>query len=196
MITLRVTFHGPMRIGTGTAGKGYDEIVDASEPLRSDSIKGVLLAEARLLLPGPDATTDHPLVQAVFGGRAKSPWNFLVDTSQKHAPYPRASIRLEDGRKTTDGSLHVKEESWPDSATVSIEQRAPISLAGLPNGCTVEQALDYHRALLYLAARLAEKTGQRRTRGLGWVSLTLDAACARSAEDDLRLLWTLRGAAS
>lgn len=185
MLTFEIGFYSPLRIGTGRPGHGTDEVIDPAEPVRADSVKGALRAEARLLLPGRDGL-DHPFVDEVFGGRIDSPWNFdaITDATPVNA---RAMIRLDDRKRTVDGSLHVKEESFPRRATVTVVQRRRITGDALPPDVRVE-AQEYHLALLHLAARLCEKLGQRRTRGLGWVSL----ASGRDPGKDLDLIWTLR----
>lgn len=185
MLTLEISFHSALRIGTGRPGHGTDEVIDPAEPVRSDSLKGALRAEARLLLPGRDGQ-DHPFVEEVFGGRTDSPWNFDVSTASVDVR-KRAMMRLDDRKRTVDGSLHVKEEVFPTQATVTIVQRRRITGATLPLEVRAHAA-EYHLALLHLCARMSEKLGQRRTRGMGWVSLSAE----RDPEADLALIWKLR----
>ncbi|NLI85099.1 MAG: hypothetical protein GX440_06845 [Propionibacterium sp.] len=192
-LTLELTFYGSVRMGTGYAGKGLDEVIDEFAPLSAGGLKGVLRDEARTLLPPKyDADgrfeRDHPFVRAVFGDRfgQQCPWNFDVvpDAGKVSA---RASLQIGPDGAVVKGALLVKEEAWIGSARLDVFQRGPLSDAGMRLGAS-EEIKEYHLALISLAARLVDKVGQRKTRGMGWVAITSD----RDAEADLDRIWPLR----
>lgn len=188
-LTLKITFGTNVRIGTGSAADGLDETIDHSAPLTAGSLKGVMREEARWLLPGQEGQ-DHPFVQTVFGGPggASSPWNFDVVPDVEPAYTNRASLRLDENGHVVDGALLIKEEASIASATVTIAPRCPVTSDGLPPGLE-QQARECHLALLHLSARAAEKLGQRRTRGMGWQTITCKE---RRVKPDLSLVWQIR----
>lgn len=223
-LTMTLAFGSSVRMGTGYATNGLDEVIDAMAPLSASGIKGVLRDEARLLLaPTPraqdgtvSATDDHPFVTAVFGGPSgrKCPWNFDIEVhggSESTAeeipaadkgpgstpPSPhrhpvavtsRAGLRLDDTGSIVDGALLVKQEAWIGTATLQLFQREKLCSCGLPESCKhdrewVRQA---HLALISVAARLVDKVGQRKTRGMGWVEFLPDPQ--RPIEKDLKIV--------
>lgn len=192
---ITLTFSTGVRVGTGIAARGLDEVVDRTDLIRPSSIKGVLRAEARLLLPGATINgtyVDHPFVRSVFGEpRQPSPWHFRV-AAQPARIVPQVGIRLDGDGQVAPGALLVKEVAAIDTATLTISRRHPLTTAGLPANAGDPEK--YHLALLRVAARLAEKIGQRRTRGLGWVCMTLDEPNA--AHGDVDLLWAIKNEAS
>lgn len=201
-LTLKLVFEGSIRMGTGHAGLGLDEVVDGHMPLSAGGVKGVLRDESRLLLAperGKDGSfvKDHPFVTAVFGGAfgRQCPWNLdvEVDPDEKVPVKTRASLRLNDGA-AVPGALLVKEEAWVPSATLRLFQRGPLSSDGLPadwedDPRKVRQA---HLALVNVAARLVDKVGQRKTRGMGWVVFEADPA--RELGEDLAVLKQIKEA--
>lgn len=191
-LTLTATFSTHVRIGTGAAGRSLDEVIDREMPLSNGSIKGVLREESRWLLPGT-GDSDHPFVEAVFGDRRiECPWNFNfapMTAVPDNAYSTRASIRLDPKGQIDNGALAVKEEAAIPRATVTITARYARSSRGLPDNLKAA-ADDCHLALIHLAGRAVEKVGQRRARGLGWVSLASDRDVAR----DLELIWQIREA--
>ncbi len=187
-LTIDLAFSTGFRIGTGTAGRGLDEVIDRTDVLRASSLKGVLRAEARTLLPGAKGR-DHPFVEAVFGTeRARSPWHFAVTTSEPTIG-PSVGIRLDGSGQVEAGALIVKEVASVESATVRVTRRWPLTAAGLPGTLADQDPEPYHLALLSVCARLTDKVGQRRTRGLGWVTLT---PADRDLESDVMLVWQVR----
>mgnify|MGYP000911711244 CR=1 FL=1 len=141
-LTLELTFYGSVRMGTGYAGKGLDEVIDEFAPLSAGGLKGVLRDEARTLLPPRyDADgrfeRDHPFVRAVFGDRfgQQCPWNFDVvpDAGKVSA---RASLQIGPDGAVVKGALLVKEEAWIGSARLDVFQRGPLSDAGMRLGAS------------------------------------------------------------
>ena len=45
-LSLITTFHGNIRVGTGHAGNGLDEVIDRDLPLGVGAVKGILRDEA------------------------------------------------------------------------------------------------------------------------------------------------------
>lgn len=190
-LTLKATFATNVRFGTGRAQDGLDEAVDRASPLSGAAIKGVLRDEARWLLPGL-AGEDHPLIQAVFGhGRGQEcPWNFDVSTDTEVVYTARASVQLDEHGVVVPGALLVKEEASVASAQLVIIQRRPVTMDGLPPSNASLDPIEYHLALLHVSARAAEKVGQRRSRGLGWVAFVSN----RDVAKDLQLVLDIRKA--
>lgn len=224
-LTMTLTFGSSVRMGTGYATNGLDEVIDAMAPLSASGIKGVLRDEARLLLaPTPraqdgtvSATDDHPFVTAVFGGPSgrQCPWNFDIevhgesestaeempaaDKGQGDTPPPspqrhpvavtsRAGLRLDDTGSIVDGALLVKQEAWIGTATLRLFQRDQLCSSGLPEPWKHdrERVRQAHLALISVAARLVDKVGQRKTRGMGWVEFTPDPR--RPIKKDLEIV--------
>ncbi len=187
-ISMDLHFSSNVRVGTGAASSGLDEVVDREAPLGSGAVKGLLRDEARWILPWTPG--DHPFVQAVFGGPrgANCPWNFDVVALGEVNYSARASLRLKEDGSPVDGALLVKEEASIERARLDVTQRAPFTGQGLPPSL-LSQERECHLALLHLAARATEKIGQGRTRGLGWVAVGVRG---RQVRADLDLIWRIR----
>ncbi|MDD7465070.1 MAG: hypothetical protein PUK59_02380 [Actinomycetaceae bacterium] len=193
-LTLKMIFEGPMRVGTGYAGKGLDEVIDTQYPLHETAIKGVIRDSARILvaqLAKWDRGDDHPFITAVFGGGHGqiSPWNFSVEIPQPPRLAARAGIKLNEDGIVEPGYLLMKEELWwsaekPPKLTVirrgTIEPPEGVNLNS-------ESVINAHLALIHLAARLTQKIGQRKARGMGWVSFSAESSGRpeRSVKEDL-----------
>lgn len=196
-LTLELVFEGSVRMGTGHAGKGLDEVIDALVPLSNGGIKGVLRDEARILFPPKNSKqefeSDHPFVQAVFGDKfgRHCPWNFDIVPAQGKVS-PRASLQLDADGSVVNGALLVKEEAWIPSATLHIYQRHALGTNGVPAGWPPDQVKEAHLALIHLAARLVDKIGQRKTRGMGWVAFTSADDPRRDVSQDLALINQVR----
>lgn len=187
-ISMDLYFSTNVRVGTGAAYSGLDEVIDREAPLGSGAIKGLLRDEARWILPWTDG--DHPFVRAVFGGPrgADCPWNFEVEPVGDIHYSAHASLRLKEDGSAVDGALLVKEEAGIERARLEITQRAQFSGKGLPEELLGDER-QCHLALLHLAARATEKVGQGRTRGLGWVTISM---AGRDVVSDLKLIWKIR----
>lgn len=196
-LTLTLLFNGSVRMGTGYAGKGIDEVIDEFAPLSSGGIKGVIRDEARILFP-PNLdqdgkfVRDHLFVQAVFGDRfgRHCPWNFDVVPGPATVK-PRASLQLDKYGSVVEGALLVKEEAWFDTAQLDIYQRTQLTKDGAPASWDIQKIRDAHLALIATAARLVDKIGQRKTRGMGWVAFSSDSS-VRDVKADLDLIEQIR----
>ncbi|GGL05103.1 RAMP superfamily CRISPR-associated protein [Mangrovihabitans endophyticus] len=159
-----ITFHTGFRVATGNARDGLDDTVNADDPLPASTLKGLMRAAARTLLP-PDGTTDHPLVVAVFGDRHHpSPWNWSsADFADPPTRHPRAHVAIdpETGTAARD-MLRFAEEHWATTATFDVLRTGPLP---------AEDA-DRHRMLLAAAGCAVHALGSDRRRGLGWVTVT------------------------
>lgn len=154
-----IAFHGPFRVSTGLAGRGADVTVDMANPVPASSLKGVMRAAARNVLPRQEV-----LCQEVFGtARSPSPWawssaSFVQSTRQRRA---RAAIDPVTGT-AVDGALLFAEEVWSDRATFSID----------PIRYLREETRRRHELVLLASAHAVHALGSDRRRGLGWVGLT------------------------
>ena len=198
-LSLIATFSTNVRVGTGRAGNGIDEVIDRELPLGVGAIKGILRDEARWLLPH-NAEGDDPFVNAVFGStRIDCPWNFDVSIIEEPTYQNRPNLRLDEEGIVVNGALLVKEEATLQTARVEIFKRSAPSSEGWPEGLA-SPIESYHLALLHLSARSVEKMGQRRSRGLGWVAFNLDPNevkdPAERVTNDLDLLWEIRKGAA
>lgn len=204
-LALKATFQGNVRVGTGSAGNGLDEIIDRELPLGVGAVKGILRDEARWLLPGAKddsgSQLDHRFVEAVFGStRIECPWNFdvAIEAAGDNAPsyQDRPNLQLDSEGSLVPGAFLVKEEATIKVARISVYKRRPLSRHGLPTNVTNEEDIErLHLALIHLSARAVEKIGQRRSRGLGWVAFELDDEPVKAEErvkTDLDLLWPIR----
>lgn len=159
---VRIDFHSPFRVGTGRARPGAHTTVDRLDPLPATSLKGVMRASARLLLPH---RTD--LVDAVFGTpRGPSPWHWsgaeFLDDDQ-----PPVLVRARVSLDPTTGAAHsghllFAEEMWARTAAFTVTR----------TGALGEQDERTHLTVLACAAAGVHALGAGRRRGLGWVTCT------------------------
>lgn len=155
-----VTFHGPVRVGTGRARSGIDDTVDGDLVVPGSSLKGLMKAEAAILFGGPKAAC----VEKVFGTpRGPSPWHWSDITRAADDPvHVGARIRVDDETGTTvDGALFLGEYHWPDVAVFEVTRFAAVAPVDLPE----------HRAVLVAAAAAVRSIGGDRNRGFGWVDV-------------------------
>jgi CRISPR/Cas system CSM-associated protein Csm3 (group 7 of RAMP superfamily) len=171
-----ITFHGPFRVATGSARGGTDETVDLADPLPASSLKGLMRACARELLPGA-----RGLVDAVFGTAAEpSPWHWEpVVFATTPQPHTRARVKIDPVTGTAaDGHLMFGEELWATTGRFRVTG---------PGHWIHPHPEEDHRTVLVCAAAGVKSLGADRRRGLGWVSLVpdapIDAACAQRLLD-------------
>lgn len=197
MVEFRITFHSPFRVGTGGGDAQTDRALDLENPLPASTVKGLMRDAARILLPvrpsptksDPNRVHDHPLVDAVYGGRPvaggpaiPSPWHWEDGELEAYPgqdgpgdpPFrQRVRIALTDG-VVKKHALLVGDELWASSALVQIWLRGALSAE--------HQA--WHRALLMWSAVLLDGLGGDRRRGLGWASVHIPQA----DEESLRIV--------
>lgn len=155
-----INFHTAFRVASGNASPGVDAGINEHDPLPGSSLKGVMRATGRDLGIAPAA------LEQVFGAEsAGSPWawNGAEFTEMTREPRVRISIDQDVARQ---GSLMINEECWADSATFVVEQIGMIDPADL----------DRHLDVLHACAAGTWFLGADRTRGLGWVTITLREA--------------------
>jgi len=173
-IELGITFHGPFRVATGWAGRGADSTVDLATPLRGSSLKGVMKASARLLLPDRE-----DLVTRVFGSpRQPSPWSWSSARVVDPKARKRARVAIDPDRHVAvEGGLFFSEEIWATRATFEITP-----LLGVADRRAQE-------LVLMASAHGVHTLGGDRRRGLGWVTVeALQPALDSAAfEEFLRL---------
>lgn len=164
-IELQIIFHGPFRVATGWAGRGSDNTVDLAVPLKGSTLKGVMLASARLLLPAR-----HNLVETVFGStRQPSPWSWSSAQALDPAVRRRARVAIDPDRHVAvDKKLFVSEEVWATEARFQIHPMGRIDNARA------------HELVLMASAHGVHALGADRRRGLGWVTV----AALQPAFDD------------
>ncbi|MCW2914725.1 MAG: hypothetical protein JWN52_2793 [Actinomycetia bacterium] len=161
-----ITFHGPFRVATGSARAGLDITIDPDDLLPASSLKGVMRAAARQLLPGRPG-----LVDEVFGGKPRvqaraqsSPWHWTGAEFGEEPPITtRARVSIDHATGTARRNhLLFGEEVWADTATFEITRRVPLAL----------QDQRVHQVVLAASAAAVHALGADRRRGLGWVTLS------------------------
>lgn len=162
-LTFEVTFHGPVRVGRGRAGVGVDDTVDPDVMVPGSSLKGLMRAEAAVLLGSREAD----LVREVFGApRQPSPWHWndiRADSTTDDLVRSGARIRVDSTAGTAvDGGLFSAEYRWPRTARLDIQRFAALSDADR----------ERHEVLLWAAALSVHSIGADRNRGYGWVDIT------------------------
>lgn len=159
-LTFEVTFHGPVRIGRGRAGVGVDDTVDPDVIVPGSSLKGLMRAEASLLLGSRKAD----LVGAVFGQeRQASPWHWNDIRAGDDLVRSGARIRVDSKTGTAvDGGLFSAEYRWPRTARFDIQRFAALT----------EKDRERHELILWAAALSVHSVGADRNRGYGWVDVT------------------------
>ncbi|GAT84389.1 hypothetical protein STXM2123_5090 [Streptomyces sp. F-3] len=159
-LVVRIEFHGPFRVGTGLTRLGV-ATVDDDNPLPSASLKGLMRASARRLLPDGGL-----LIDQVFGAaRRPSPW-YWSDAVFPHdgvtrKPRARIAIDAELG-VAQENHLFVADEHWARTAEFTVTKAAPLS----------PDETDEHLTVLACAAAGVHSLGGDRRRGLGWVTCT------------------------
>ncbi|WP_283135336.1 RAMP superfamily CRISPR-associated protein [Rhizohabitans arisaemae] len=170
-----IAFHGPFRVATGVARADTHEAVDADDLLPASSLKGLMRAAARLLLPG-----GNDLITEVYGSeadrtrtphtpsakaRVASPWHWsdaeFTGEGPRTCVRTRVSIDNETGTAKR-GHLVSGEEVWAESATFTVTRRFPL----------YPETARRHRVVLAASAAAVHALGADRRRGLGWVSMT------------------------
>lgn len=164
-LTFTLRFHGPFAVSTGQPRDGVDATVDASNPLPSSALKGLLRAQLEHALHAPKAQ-----IRALFHD---SGWVFsdgiVVIT---RGLWTRVKVD-EDGR-AEERFFMLGEQAFARSGTFTISWTGP----GMPPADQV--------AALRAAARHVTSLGSHRRRGLGWVSIVDDAPWSRA--DSVNLL--------
>lgn len=169
-LTFEVTFHGPIRVGRGRAAPGVDDTVDPSVIVPGSSLKGLMRAEAVMLVG------DGELVGQVFGATAHpSPWHW--DDIRADADGPddavrvRARIRIDsDAGTVVDGGLFTAEYRWPRTALFTVRQFLALT----------DDDRRRHEVVLWAAALSVHSIGADRNRGYGWVDI---ARAGREPDD-------------
>jgi CRISPR/Cas system CSM-associated protein Csm3 (group 7 of RAMP superfamily) len=155
--TLR--FHTPFRVATGTASDGLNEVHDPVNPIPASSVKGLMRANAKLILRVDKAVRDE-----VFGSRRiRCPWwwsDVMLDSSASSIR-TRLGIDPETGT-AAEGALFTASELWADSGWFEVLDRDRID----------PQRRDLHIAVLKASALAITSFGADRRRGLGWVGIT------------------------
>lgn len=159
-LVVRIEFHGPFRVGTGLTRLGV-AAVDDDNPLPSASLKGLMRASARRLLPD-----GGPMIDRVFGAtRRPSPWYWsdAVFPPDGVIRKPRARIAIDTELGIAqENHLLVADEHWARTAEFAVTKAAPLS----------PDETDEHLTVLACAAAGVHSLGGDRRRGLGWVTCT------------------------
>lgn len=159
-VRVRIDFHGPFRVGTGTAAGGVDITAHLDDPLPASSLKGVMRASATQLMPAA-----RQLVDRVFGaGRQPSPWHWSgADFDEAPRAVNRARIAVDGTTGTAqENHLLLAQELWAKTASFTVTRTAYLP---------PDVAADHVTVLACAAAGVHAVGGQRR-RGLGWVTCT------------------------
>lgn len=146
-----ITFHGPFRVGTGTAADGVTGGVDPADLLPASTLKGLMRASAARLLPGrpdlveqvfgmrpadpPTGPEDSPRApRAARGFDAGSPWHWSSASVQ---PPPSPSLDDTDDTDETDGSGPEADPS-ADSRAAGPGSTGDPARSPLPGGSGVQ----------------------------------------------------------
>lgn len=160
-LTFEVTFHGPVRVGRGRAGVGVDDTVDPDVIVPGSSLKGLMRAEASILLGSREAD----LVGEVFGtARQPSPWHWNDIRADCTLGDPRsvARIRVDSVAGTAvNGGLFSAEYRWPRTAQFAVQRFTALT----------DEDSERHEVLLWAAALSVHSVGADRNRGYGWVDV-------------------------
>ncbi|MGH4016438.1 MAG: RAMP superfamily CRISPR-associated protein [Pseudonocardiaceae bacterium] len=162
-LTFEVTFHGPVRVGRGRAAAGVDDTVDPEVIVPGSSLKGLMRAEASVLL----GSRESALVDEVFGAaKQPSPWHWndvrAADTADDEVR-SGARIRVDSTSGTAvDGGLFSAEYRWPRTARFDVARFTALT----------DEDRERHELLLWAAALSVHSIGADRNRGYGWVDVT------------------------
>lgn len=159
-LSFEVAFHGPVRVGRGRAGVGVDDTVDPDVIVPGSSLKGLMRAEARMLLRGRQAG----LIDEVFGAAEQpSPWHWGdIRAGADDKVRSGARIRVDSTAGTAvDGGLFSAEYRWPRTAGFSVQRFTALTDADC----------ERHELVLWAAALSVHSIGADRNRGFGWVDI-------------------------
>jgi CRISPR/Cas system CSM-associated protein Csm3 (group 7 of RAMP superfamily) len=161
-LTFEVIFHGPVRVGRGRAGVGVDDTVDPDVIVPGSSLKGLMRAEASVLLGGRQAD----LVGEVFGtARQASPWHWNdIRAASVDDDLVRSGARIRvysTSGSTVDGGLFSAEYRWPRTARFDIQRFTALT----------DEDRERHELVLWAAALSVHSVGADRNRGYGWVDV-------------------------
>lgn len=175
-LTFKITFHGPFRVSSGSAGGGLDAVVDRGNPLPGSSLKGLMRDAAVNIL-----RADSALVAQVFGTEfAASAWVWC-DAEPGGGTWPTPSVRA---RVSIDEETHTVLEDRIMLGAV-LEPTTPATFEVVQSGAVGAAERPAHEALIRSAAAAIKHIGAERRRGLGWVSVEGDRPIAA---DDIRLI--------
>ena len=171
VLNFEVRFHGPVRVGRSRAAPGVDDTVDPEVIVPGSSLKGLMRAEAIVLLGG-----EPPLVDAVFGSAQQpSPWHWDdIRAGDGAADRVRAGarIRVDSAAGTAvEGGLFTAEYRWPRAAGFAVHR-----FLALPEDDQLR-----HETLLWGSALSVRSIGADRNRGFGWVEISRAAMPADAA---------------
>ena len=178
---IEITFHGPFRVETGSARDGIAATVDRDELVPASSVKGVMRASAKALLPSRLELVDDVFGDATENGpRRASPWHWsaaVFDTEPAYEHRARIAIDPTTGAARPE-FFFLGEEVWATAATVDITQHRRLD----------PDTRDRHLTVLACSAAGVHALGADRRRGLGWVSVRpvdppLDEAMLAKLED-------------
>lgn len=157
-LTFEVTFHGPVRVGTGNAGHGLDDIVDPDVVAPGSSLKGLMRAEAAVLFG-----QNRGLVREVFGTeRRPSAWHWGDLAAEPGSVGRAARIRIDsEAGAAADGALFLAEYHWPGKLRFELTRFAALDPASLRR----------HEVVLTASALSLRSIGADRNRGFGWVDV-------------------------
>jgi len=153
-----VRFHGPFRVATGLAGRGSDVTVDPRNPLPAPSLKGLMRAAAKQILPRQERLRNE-----VFGtARTPSPWSWSSAVFLESTTRRRARVAIDEATGTAvPEALQFAEEVWAETATFSIDQQVHLG----------DEQRRQHELVLLASAHAVHSLGGNRRRGLGWVGI-------------------------
>jgi CRISPR/Cas system CMR subunit Cmr4 (Cas7 group RAMP superfamily) len=172
-LTFEVTFHGPIRVGTGHAGHGLDDIVDPDVVVPGSSLKGLMRAEAGALLGNR-----HPWVKEVFGtARRPSAWHWGDIRAHEDTVRVAARIKMDSEHGTAvDGGLFLAEHHWPDATRFEVIQFVAVDPTDRRR----------HELVLTASALSMRSVGGDRNRGFGWVDVRrVDSGFAPDVLDEI-----------
>ena len=166
VITFVVDFHSTFRVGAAYPNDGVDLTYDEVEPLPPDHLKGIMKAEAEVLVRA--LGLNPTLIRDVFGTAAKpTEWSWFAAEADWSRPILRHRVAI-------DPDTHAAKQDHLVASTSTMAERATFRVERHTKAGEDASAVAREAALLRLAGRSVHHLGGWRRRGYGCVGVSLE----------------------
>lgn len=186
VIEFVIEFHSTFRVGAAYPNDGVDLTYDVDEPLPPDHLKGIMRAEAAMIVSALGLS--EGLLDRTFGTPGhSSAWSWFGADGPWSVPILRHRVAIHP-------ETHAAKQDHLVAATATVADRAAFVVEHSPSVTESAGEVARQAALIRLAGRSVHHLGGWRRRGYGWVGVHVEGDSARSAVDaveaDLRTLTT------
>ena len=160
-----IEFHSTFRVGAAYPNDGIDLTYDVDEPLPPDHLKGIMRAEARMIVAAQGLSDS--LVAETFGTpKHPSAWSWFGAQGAWRDPILRHRVAI-------DPETHAAKQDHLVAATATVAECATFVVEHSTSVCQQTEESARQAALIKLAGRSVHHIGGWRRRGYGWVGVRL-----------------------